>query len=265
MSGRHQAGRAPGPRCLIVPRPWPGARMTGLARACGSTLRALGERVSPRRLPPLAPLSPPVLTRRRHDDRRRIGPRGLHPASLLALPLVPLLAFVANNGADAGRAALIHSDPPRSGAGAVEVLPGGAPDVGGRALAAPPATRWTGPSTRPVVRSVAPTSSRRAVTAPAAPARPLPATPRAGQDDATRRLTASGLPVRARIAYAAAAARSATLDRSCHLSWTLLAAIGRVESDHGRAGRAVLGESGRAVPPIYGPRLDGTTPGTGTV
>jgi membrane-bound lytic murein transglycosylase B len=43
----------------------------------------------------------------------------------------------------------------------------------------------------------------------------------------------------------------------CHVGWTTLAAIGEIESDHGRAGGAVLGDNGRSIPPILGPALDG--------
>jgi hypothetical protein len=45
---------------------------------------------------------------------------------------------------------------------------------------------------------------------------------------------------------------------SCRLSWTTLAAIGKVESNHGRAGNATLLADGRAMPSIIGPALDGT-------
>ncbi|MGA8254940.1 MAG: lytic transglycosylase domain-containing protein, partial [Nocardioides sp.] len=43
----------------------------------------------------------------------------------------------------------------------------------------------------------------------------------------------------------------------CHLSWQLLAAIGRIESDHGRFGGSALDASGVAVPAILGPALNG--------
>jgi hypothetical protein len=46
-------------------------------------------------------------------------------------------------------------------------------------------------------------------------------------------------------------------DPSCHLTWTTLAAIGQEESAHGQARGAKLGDSGRSVPPIVGPLLDG--------
>jgi membrane-bound lytic murein transglycosylase B len=43
----------------------------------------------------------------------------------------------------------------------------------------------------------------------------------------------------------------------CHLSWTTLAAIGKVESAHGSANGAVLGTDGMAMPAIVGLPLDG--------
>jgi hypothetical protein len=46
-------------------------------------------------------------------------------------------------------------------------------------------------------------------------------------------------------------------DQACHLSWTTLAGIGQVESQHGQIGGAVLEPSGRSAPPIVGPPLDG--------
>jgi hypothetical protein len=44
---------------------------------------------------------------------------------------------------------------------------------------------------------------------------------------------------------------------NCRLGWTTLAAIGKVESDHGRAKGATLTPDGRAFPPIVGDPLDG--------
>ena len=46
----------------------------------------------------------------------------------------------------------------------------------------------------------------------------------------------------------------------CDISWTLLASIGRVESNHGRFGGAQLGSDGVSRPEIRGPRLDGAGP-----
>ena len=47
-------------------------------------------------------------------------------------------------------------------------------------------------------------------------------------------------------------------DEACNLPWQLLAAIGRVESNHGRVNGNVLDADGVAQPGIYGPALDGT-------
>jgi membrane-bound lytic murein transglycosylase B len=44
---------------------------------------------------------------------------------------------------------------------------------------------------------------------------------------------------------------------ACRLSWTTLAAIGLVESNHGSANGATLTASGQALPPIIGLPLDG--------
>jgi hypothetical protein len=49
----------------------------------------------------------------------------------------------------------------------------------------------------------------------------------------------------------------ATTDPGCQISWTLLAAIGRVESNHGRFGGAALGSDGVSRPEIRGPQLNG--------
>lgn len=44
---------------------------------------------------------------------------------------------------------------------------------------------------------------------------------------------------------------------TCRLTWTTLAAIGKVESNHGRANNATLGNNGQSLPAIIGPPLDG--------
>jgi hypothetical protein len=68
----------------------------------------------------------------------------------------------------------------------------------------------------------------------------------------------SGVPERALRAYGNAelAQRAATPD--CRLSWATVAGIGRVESDHGRLGRADLDADGVARPRIVGVPLDGS-------
>jgi membrane-bound lytic murein transglycosylase B len=70
-------------------------------------------------------------------------------------------------------------------------------------------------------------------------------------------LAADGIPTTALAAYRHAAAVLAVARPACHLDWSVVAALGRVESNHGRFGGAVLTTSGVSVPPIRGPRLDG--------
>lgn len=65
----------------------------------------------------------------------------------------------------------------------------------------------------------------------------------------------SGIPMTALAAYQRAASVVTTADRACALDWTLVAAVGMVESDHGRLKSSRLDADGRATPPIYGPSL----------
>ncbi|MEU8328116.1 lytic murein transglycosylase [Micromonospora sp. NPDC048839] len=58
-------------------------------------------------------------------------------------------------------------------------------------------------------------------------------------------------------AYGYAELMLAQTNRSCALSWTTLAAIGQVESGHGSANGARLGQDGKALPKIIGLPLDG--------
>lgn len=51
--------------------------------------------------------------------------------------------------------------------------------------------------------------------------------------------------------------RDAVIERCPGLPWSVLAAIGKVESDHGRLGGGHLTEDGTVVPRIIGPVLDG--------
>jgi len=66
------------------------------------------------------------------------------------------------------------------------------------------------------------------------------------------------IPTAALSAYQRAAQAINAADAHCNLDWSLLAAVGRVESDHGRHGRSVLTTLGVSRPGIYGIRLDGT-------
>src|SRR6476661_1199112 len=68
------------------------------------------------------------------------------------------------------------------------------------------------------------------------------------------------LPSAAMRAYKNAARSIDAADPGCHLGWTLLAGIGRVESDHGRYGGSVLGNDGVPRPAIVGVALNGKGP-----
>jgi membrane-bound lytic murein transglycosylase B len=96
-----------------------------------------------------------------------------------------------------------------------------------------------------------------AATAPALPAvtgaRPADALDGWAQQVGTR----VGIPVVAVQAYGYAELVLARTMPSCHLSWTTVAAIGKVESSHGSHNGSVLGADGLVDPPIYGLPLDG--------
>ena len=70
-------------------------------------------------------------------------------------------------------------------------------------------------------------------------------------------LASDGIPATALLAYQQAAARESAADPACGSSWPLLAAIGRVESDHGRFAGAILHTDGLSTPRVIGPALDG--------
>jgi hypothetical protein len=69
--------------------------------------------------------------------------------------------------------------------------------------------------------------------------------------------TGSGIPGVVLAAYKAAAASLATSAPGCHLPWTLVAGIGRVESGNASGGR--VDAAGTTRGKILGPRLDGAT------
>jgi hypothetical protein len=70
-------------------------------------------------------------------------------------------------------------------------------------------------------------------------------------------LAANGIPNVALNAYRVAAARMASAEPSCGIDWSLLAGIGRVESNHGRFRGATLNSDGTSTPRIMGPPLNG--------
>ena len=68
----------------------------------------------------------------------------------------------------------------------------------------------------------------------------------------------NGIPEAALAAYQRAESVINSADENCNLTWQLIAAIGRVESNHGRFGGNALDDDGIAQPGIYGIALDGT-------
>lgn len=77
---------------------------------------------------------------------------------------------------------------------------------------------------------------------------------------AISRTGGNDVPEAALRAYRAAATSMSKTTPGCGIGWTMLAAIGRVESDHGRYGGSTLGTDGVSRPAIVGPRLDGAGP-----
>lgn len=67
-----------------------------------------------------------------------------------------------------------------------------------------------------------------------------------------------GISARAIQAYGFAELRLATAQPACRLSWTTLAGIGRIETNHGTTSNTSLDANGRPLKAIRGPALDGT-------
>jgi membrane-bound lytic murein transglycosylase B len=100
-----------------------------------------------------------------------------------------------------------------------------------------------------------------AIEAPASMTSPgsvAPGVPAGAADQVVASAVAQGIPAAALVAYQRAEQVINSADTRCNLTWQLIAAIGRVESDHGRYGGNVLGEDGRSRPGVYGVPLDGS-------
>jgi len=100
----------------------------------------------------------------------------------------------------------------------------------------------------------------RAIEAPASVSAPESIVPGSARRGAARitDISAAAIPAAALSAYQRAETVINAADTSCNLRWQLVAAIGRIESDHGRYGGNQLDTDGVAVPGIYGIALDGT-------
>jgi len=70
-------------------------------------------------------------------------------------------------------------------------------------------------------------------------------------------VTDLGIPDVALDAYRSASASMEAADPGCRIDWSLIAGIGRVESDHGQSGGRVPAADGTVAPPILGIALDG--------
>ena len=68
---------------------------------------------------------------------------------------------------------------------------------------------------------------------------------------------ATGIPRVAMLAYARAAVATGNAFPECGIGWNTIAAIGLIESDHGRHGGSQAGDDDRVEPPIFGVALDG--------
>jgi hypothetical protein len=107
------------------------------------------------------------------------------------------------------------------------------------------------------------TSQPTAVGLPDVPTTPFEQPASLALADATARdgtissLSASGIPSAALFAYRRAAQLVDRSDPGCHVTWALIAAVGRVESNHGRIDGNILSEHGIARPGIFGPPLNG--------
>ena len=99
-----------------------------------------------------------------------------------------------------------------------------------------------------------------AIEAPASVPTPgviAPAVPNGSADSVVSGASTNGIPAPALAAYQRGAQIINAADKSCNIPWELIAAIGRVESDHGRYGGNTLTEDGVSKPGIYGIALNG--------
>jgi membrane-bound lytic murein transglycosylase B len=81
--------------------------------------------------------------------------------------------------------------------------------------------------------------------------------PKGSADAVVAGATTSGIPAPALAAYQRAAQIIDSADKQCNIPWELIAAIGRVESNHGRYGGNALDSNGVSRPGIYGIPLNG--------
>jgi membrane-bound lytic murein transglycosylase B len=171
------------------------------------------------------------------------------PAGRVALPAVLLLIVVAATGATGALVVPAAIRSPR---------PVAAEPPGPATASAPVAGITTGPA---LPAPTAPPPTTGGTTPPTGGTANRPVDALAGWASQTStRIRSSGnaqIPVVALQAYGYAELVLSRTKPSCGLSWTTLAAIGKVESDHGSANGSTLQPDGRVQPPIIGLPLDG--------
>ncbi len=91
-----------------------------------------------------------------------------------------------------------------------------------------------------------------------APGEIAPGVPKGSADKILSGASTNGIPAAALAAYQRAAQVIDTADPKCNIEWPLIAAIGRVESNHGTYGGNRLTSEGVSTPGIIGIALDGS-------
>ena len=76
---------------------------------------------------------------------------------------------------------------------------------------------------------------------------------------------AVGIPPVLFSAYLTAEANARMIAPDCVVDWPIVAGIWKVESNHAITGGRTITPDGNVTPPIYGPTLDGSTPGTAVI
>jgi len=113
-------------------------------------------------------------------------------------------------------------------------------------------------STRGVASAPVQRPAERAIEAPASVSAPDDLASGAnGNAQIAANSSTNAIPSSALAAYQRAETVINSADKSCNLTWQLIAAIGRVESNHGRFGGNALDNQGVAQPGIYGLALNG--------
>ncbi|HEY3630096.1 MAG TPA: lytic murein transglycosylase [Jatrophihabitantaceae bacterium] len=193
----------------------------------------------------------------RHANRRPTAPAPVFQSRRLRAALA--------SGLLVGVISLVGASESTSGAGANALRP--EPDGASRAEAPPDLAAAPVAPPAPVA-PLAPVARHRSKPVPARPGQPGTGPGPSGPvhvphpapvtQPIVSGLAANGIPSVALNAYRVAAARVADVQPGCGVDWSLLAGIGRVESDHGRFAGAALHADGTSTSRIIGIPLDGS-------